>query len=131
MDSITDQINQLKAKIQLNASKEAILDYYNESSQQEANVKWKALIKNWDYDHLPELTRTTYYPWIDVIASMYAKPETIETDDHCCKKCNQPLIVFDFSSPAWTWAKLCGRGGYMWICPHCVYQESFKQTIMN
>lgn len=38
MDSITDQINQLKAKIQLNASKEAILDYYNESSQQEANV---------------------------------------------------------------------------------------------
>ena len=81
MDSITDQINQLKAKIQLNASKEAILDYYNEPSQQEANVKWKALIKNWDYDHLPELTRTTYYPWIDVIASMYAKPETIETDD--------------------------------------------------
>ena len=100
MDSITDQINQLKAKIQLNASKEAILDYYNEPSQQEANVKWKALIKNWDYDHLPELTRTTYYPWIDVIASMYAKPETIETDDYCCKKCNQPLIVFDVSSPA-------------------------------
>ena len=47
MDSITDQINQLKTKIQLNASKEAILDYYNESSQQEANVKWKALIENY------------------------------------------------------------------------------------
>ena len=62
MDSIIDQINQLKAKIQLNANKEELLAYFHESSQQEANIKWKALIKDWDYDSLPELTRTTYYP---------------------------------------------------------------------
>lgn len=39
MDSIIDQINQLKAKIQLNANKEELLAYFHESSQQEANIK--------------------------------------------------------------------------------------------
>lgn len=41
------------------------------------------------------------------------------------------LIQVYFSSPSWTWEKLCGRAGNMLICPKCHTQQEFMLTLMN
>jgi hypothetical protein len=34
-------------------------------------------------------------------------------------------------SPEWTWEKMCGRAGWVVICPECIFQVHFHWTRMN
>ena len=48
-----------------------------------------------------------------------------------CPNCQQPLTWIWFSSPGWTWEKLCGRAGWLAICDHCRLQVKFDLVVMN
>ncbi len=72
-----------------------------------------------------------YFPWRDVLASMYEKPEKVEILSETCPDCGGRLVSFYFSSPTWTWMHLCGRAGTMTICPDCPKQLDFNLEIMN
>ena len=72
-----------------------------------------------------------YFPWNDVLVSMYTMPERVKITETICPDCGEKLVELYFSSPKWTWASMCGRAGYMTICPKCPQQVDFKRTVMN
>lgn len=82
-------------------------------------------------ESLPEVARKRFFTWCDVICSMIERPEMVSVDEARCPVCGEPLLNLLFSSPHWTWRHLCGRGGYMTICPNCPKQVGFELTIMN
>lgn len=45
--------------------------------------------------------------------------------------CGERLIAVNFSSPQWTWEKMCGRSGLLYICPVCKRQVKFDCLSMN
>ena len=71
------------------------------------------------------------FPWKDVVASIKEQEFTPIIIDHKCDKCKNNTVVVYFVSPQWTWEKLCGRAGYLVICPHCIHQIDFSCTVMN
>lgn len=71
------------------------------------------------------------YPWKHVALSMLKYPERITLDYDCCPDCGHSRIRIYFYSPEWTWAKMCGVGGYMIICPECKIQAEFNENIRN
>lgn len=79
----------------------------------------------------PECAKMGYFPWNDVLASMYINPVKVKITEIVCPNCGEKLVELYFSSPAWTWRELCGRGGHMTICPNCPRQVEFKLEIMN
>ena len=79
----------------------------------------------------PESARKVYYPWKDVLASMYLRPERVNILKTTCSDCGKRMFRLYFSSPGWTWRHLCGRAGTMTICISCPKQESFILEIMN
>jgi hypothetical protein len=51
-----------------------------------------------------------------------------------CPGCDRPscdLSWIYFSSPAWTWEKLCGRAGWLVVCKDCHLQVDFFLSVMN
>ena len=84
-----------------------------------------------DHSDLPEKARIVYYPWQDVLASMYVYPDEVHIVRTTCPECGKKYAQLHFSSPSWTWRALCGRAGTMTICPSCLKQESFILEIMN
>ena len=79
----------------------------------------------------PACAKRGYFPWNDVLASMHTMPEKVKITEIVCPNCGEKLVELYFSSPAWTWRELCGRGGHMTICPNCPQQMEFKLEIMN
>ena len=71
------------------------------------------------------------FPWEDVSVSVKSQKKNPIIIDHKCDKCGDNTVVVYFVSPAWTWEKLCGRAGYLIICPHCVRQIEFICSYMN
>ena len=71
------------------------------------------------------------FPWEDVAASVKEQQTTPIIINHKCDKCWNNTVIVYFVSPAWTWEKLCGRAGYLIICPHCVRQIEFFCSYMN
>ena len=71
------------------------------------------------------------FPWNDVVASINEQEFAPIIINHKCDKCKKNTVVVYFVSPAWTWEKLCGRAGYLVICPHCIEQLDFSCTVMN
>ena len=71
------------------------------------------------------------FPWKDVVASIKEQEFTPIIIDHRCEACTNNTTVVYFVSPTWTWEKLCGRAGYLIICPHCMRQIDFSCTVMN
>ena len=72
-----------------------------------------------------------YFPWEDVFDSMLNHSEKVCLSSETCPDCGERLIQVYFSSPSWTWEKLCGRAGNMLICPKCHTQQEFMLTLMN
>lgn len=82
-------------------------------------------------EHLIEEIKAThkegniFFPWSDVFASMAEEPDRVIEIDETCPECGKNLVEFFFSTPGWTWEKLCGTAGRMWICPKCGEQVEF------
>lgn len=80
------------------------------------------------------------FPWGDVEACRgLAPPPDIAlagppVAEEGCLGCGRPAAELEwlyFSSPSWTWARLCGRAGWLAICPDCEHQVDFRLTSMN
>ncbi len=84
-----------------------------------------------------------FFPWADVEACRGRTPRPRSLEDALdsppvaeegCLGCGHPPAELEwlyFSSPSWTWARLCGRAGWMAICPDCQHQIDFQLTAMN
>lgn len=90
------------------------------------------------------LSQATGYPWEDVEACRGQEPPEsmpgadeappINAVEEGCLGCGRPPADLEwvyFTSPAWTWTKLCGRAGWMAICPDCQYQVYFSLREMS
>ena len=72
-----------------------------------------------------------FYPWKDVLASMYMHPDKVRLAKSTCPICGKNLLRLHFSSPSCTWKAMRGRAGTMTICPSCprqvdIYIERMK-----
>ncbi|MDR0824953.1 MAG: hypothetical protein LBN74_07640 [Prevotella sp.] len=81
-----------------------------------------------------------YYPWDHVIACKYLPmqdddygyiSDEMDSDRMKICWCNSKMFWMLFRSPQETWRGLCGREGYLLICPHCIRQVYFRLTIMS
>ena len=72
-----------------------------------------------------------FYPWEDVYASMLKEPEKVKGSERTCPHCGNHLMEIHFISPAWTWERLCGRAGKLWLCAKCGNQIEFYLEYMN
>lgn len=81
--------------------------------------------------NLPESARKVYFPWQDVLASMYIRPADVRIRKETCPDCGEPVVTLYFSSPEWTWAEKCGRAGRMKLCLFCPKQLDFDLVMMN
>lgn len=84
-----------------------------------------------------------FFPWGDVEACRGLTPTSRGPEDaHAgppvaeegCLGCGRPPAEVEwlyFSSPSWTWARLCGRAGWLAICPDCQHQIEFRLSVMN
>lgn len=89
------------------------------------------LLNTEDRSKFPECAKRVFFPWRDVLACLFTKHEHLVLSESVCPECGERLVVFKFSSPAWTWNNLCGRSGFMTICPNCPKQVDFLLTMMN
>ena len=73
------------------------------------------------------------YSWSEIIASMKSRiRDAYYIKNHPCPKCgNDTTIFFCFRSSKDSWKKLCGREGYMLICPDCLTILGFVPYLMN
>lgn len=73
------------------------------------------------------------YAWREIVASMQDRVKDAYYVKNCpCAKCGGTnSIFFCFRSSDRSWRELCGREGYMLICPDCLTIHGFKHYIMN
>ena len=73
------------------------------------------------------------YSWSEIIASMKSRiRDAFYIKNRPCSKCgNDTTIFFCFRSSKDSWKKLCGREGYMLICPDCLTILGFVPYLMN
>lgn len=115
VQTVMNLIEEIKRKLNLSDSMENIIEKTNREGY-----------------HYASCDKMVFYPWEDVLASMYKYPEKVDSvEDERCPECGGRLIKLYFMSPDWTWSQLCGRGGCMVICPDCFEQISFNLDIMN
>ena len=69
-----------------------------------------------------------HYPWKDVLDCMKEGRVFYSGEKG---ECGERLIVVNFTSPQWTWEKMCGRSGLLYICPVCKRQVKFDCWIMS
>ena len=63
-----------------------------------------------------------------------ADQEKIKSHVCPCPSCGlnpEELVWIEYRSPNWTWRNLCGRQGYISLCPHCKKAVSSILTLMN
>ena len=72
-------------------------------------------------------------PWKDVEACMDDVRTPLANHLSCpiCGKKSEELHWIHFSSPDWTWEKMCGSAGLMSICKDCHCQVEFILESMN
>ena len=73
------------------------------------------------------------YSWSEIIASMKSRRrDAYYIKNRPCPECgNDETIFFCFRSSKDSWKTLCGREGYMLICPDCLTILGFVPYMMN
>lgn len=95
--------------------------------------KSKGLYNKWIFrKKVTEGTSGEIFPWGDV-GKCLDNPFFMQ-GKRKCPKCGRPsyrLVWIFFSSLDETWEDLCGRMGYLSLCPHCKTQVEFICAAMN
>jgi hypothetical protein len=84
-----------------------------------------------DRSKYPECAKNVFFPWYDILAYMFSKHKHLPLSERTCPDCGERMVVFHYTSPVWSWNSLCGRAGFMTICPSCPKQVDFVLTLMN
>lgn len=91
----------------------------------------KSLFKSEDRNKYPECARNVFFPWRDILACIVVKHHHLALSERTCPDCGERMVLFYYTSPTWTWNSLCGRAGFLTICPSCPKQVDFVLTMMN
>ena len=76
--------------------------------------------------------RDYIYPWPDCAAHLKElESYNVLVTEMRCDKCGKRIVIIPFRSPEWTWERLCGREGELYICPSCMRQVRFDCWKMN
>lgn len=68
----------------------------------------------------------------DIRDSIAKYPEKVFwPKDKFCKHCGKHIVSLYYKSPEWTWEEMCGRAGFLYICPYCKENDHFDCEIMN
>lgn len=68
----------------------------------------------------------------DIRDSIAKYPEKVFwPKDKVCRHCGKRIVSLYYESPAWTWERLCGRAGLLYICPYCKEDDHFDCEMMN
>lgn len=68
----------------------------------------------------------------DIRDSIAKYPEKVFwPKDKFCKHCGKRIVSLYYKSPEWTWEEMCGRAGFLYICPYCKEYDHFDCEIMN
>lgn len=89
------------------------------------------LFKSEDRNKYPECARKVFFPWRDILACIVVKHHHLALSERTCPDCGERMVLFYYTSPTWTWNSLCGRAGFLTICPSCPKQVDFVLTMMN
>lgn len=84
-----------------------------------------------DRSKYPECARKVFFPWRDILACIVVKHHHLALSERTCPDCGERMVLFYYTSPTWTWNSLCGRAGFLTICPSCPKQVDFVLTMMN
>ena len=138
-EDVRELIESLREKLEISQSIEEIATdwnggepvtpQYSSSTATDADKREAAnsFIDNWGQKSNFELD----YPWRDVLASMYAYPDSVVLSDRKCHCCGSKIVRLHFVSCRSSWQHLCGRAGSMVICPSCVKQIAVRITVLN
>ena len=138
-EDVRELIESLREKLEIRQSIEEIATdwnggkpvtpQYSSSTATDADKREAAnsFIDNWGQKSNFELD----YPWRDVLASIYAYPDSVVFSDRKCHCCGGQIVGLYFVSRRISWQHLCGRAGSMVICPSCVKQIAVRITILN
>lgn len=91
----------------------------------------KPLHKSEDRNKYSECARKVFFPWRDILACIVVKHHHLALSERTCPDCGERMVLFYYTSPTWTWNSLCGRAGFLTICPSCPKQVDFVLTMMN
>lgn len=81
---------------------------------------------------MPGAPLRNIYAWREIIDSMKRIREAYYIKARPCGKCGiDNTIFFHFRSCEKSWEELCGREGYMLICPDCLTIIGFNYYKMN
>lgn len=71
--------------------------------------------------------------WREIVDSMEDRArDAYYVKNRPCDKCGgHDTVYFCFRSSKQSWRELCGREGYMLICPDCLTILNFVQYLMN
>jgi hypothetical protein len=78
-------------------------------------------------------TLRNIFAWREIVASMKSRVrDAYYIKNRPCGKCGEDnTVFFCFRSSDESWRELCGREGYMLICPDCLTIIGFVHYIMN
>ena len=136
---VRELIESLREKLKIRQSIEEIATDWNggepvfphSSSHATANADSIACIKSLIDNCSKRSDTELYYPWRDVLASMYAYPDCVVFSYRRCPCCGGKVVGLNFVSCRSSWQHLCGRAGSMVICPSCVKQIAVRITVLN
>lgn len=79
-----------------------------------------------------ELQRAHTPPWASSSLGFQAA-EALNHARRCpgCDRAPSELVWIYFTSPAWTWTQMCGRAGWLGLCPSCRMQVEFFLDAMS
>ena len=86
------------------------------------------------YGPMPGYCLPNILAWTEIVDSLENREREAYrlTSDKACVECGKNnLALIRFRSNAKSWEQLCGRDGYMIICPDCLTKLSFKEFLMN
>ena len=132
--STAELVETIMHKLGITRTMEELLESYNMTLPLGFPVflmNVEPLLNSEDRSKHPECARNVYFPWRDVLACMFSKHKHLVLSERVCPDCGERMIVFHYTSPAWTWNSLCGRAGIMTICPNCPKQVKLSLTMMN
>lgn len=86
------------------------------------------------YGPMPGYSLPNIFAWTEIVDSLENRRREAYrlNPDKTCEKCEKTgLVLIRFRSNPDSWAALCGREGYMVICPDCLTKISFEAFFLN
>ena len=130
----TELVETIMDKLGITWSIEELVESYNRTLPLGFPIfllKIEPMFKSEDRSKYPECAKNVFFPWRDILACIVVKHHHLALSERNCPDCGERMVVFYYTSPTWTWNSLCGRAGFLTICPSCPKQVDFVLTMMN